>query len=118
MSPSPGGLQVTESGISLVAAETYFNPATASRFVFRIEQEGATVTDYDELHERRMHLIVVRRDLHGFQHVHPRFEDGQWITEELRTLEPGVWRAFADFSTGGRPMTLGIDLHVEGEYRP
>jgi hypothetical protein len=33
-------------------------------------------------------------------------------------MEPGVWRAFADFSTGGTPVTLGVDLHVAGDYRP
>ena len=47
---------------------------------FRIVDEaGETVTDFDTEHERRMHLIVVRRDLSGFQHVHPeQLADGSW----------------------------------------
>ena len=36
-----------------------------------IGPDGQPVTAYDEQHERDLHLIVVRRDLTGFQHVHP-----------------------------------------------
>ena len=35
--------------------------------------------DFDVEHTKRMHLIVVRRDLTGFQHLHPRMAaDGTW----------------------------------------
>jgi hypothetical protein len=76
------------------------------------------VTSFDELHERRMHLIVMRRDLTGFQHLHPTMdEDGTWRTD-ITLPTGGVWRAFADFSTARIPMTLGLDIHVAGEFRP
>ena len=51
-----------------------------------------------------MHLIVVRRDLTGYQHLHP---DARPPTAagacRLRLPAAGVYRAFADFSVGGRP---------------
>jgi hypothetical protein len=76
------------------------------------------VTAFDELHERRMHLIVLRRDLTGFQHLHPEMDEaGTWRTS-LRLPSAGAWRAFADFSTEGAPTTLGVDILVEGEFRP
>jgi hypothetical protein len=33
--------------------------------------DGEPVTDYAVKHEKELHLIAVRRDFTGFQHVHP-----------------------------------------------
>jgi hypothetical protein len=80
--------------------------------------DGHPVTSFEELHERRMHLIVIRRDLTGFQHLHPDMsEEGTWRTNLLFPTG-GAWRAFADFATGGVPSTLGLDVLVEGDFRP
>ncbi|WP_235738846.1 DUF748 domain-containing protein [Nocardioides alcanivorans] len=69
------------------------------------------------MHEKQLHLIAVRRDLTGFQHVHPTLgERGTWRTE--LDLTPGTWRVFADFSAHGAPLTLGADLQVAGDYEP
>ncbi|MBJ7358080.1 hypothetical protein [Nocardioides sp.] len=78
--------------------------------------EGEPVTAYDEAHERDLHLIAVRRDLTGFQHVHPTLDPatGEWSTE--LALEPGSWRVLADFvPSGGEQVVLGADLVAEGD---
>ncbi|PTA48213.1 hypothetical protein [Micromonospora sp. RP3T] len=107
----PGGLLVSERGYTLQPVT-----APAGEFAFRITgPDGAPVTRYDVAHDRRMHLIVARRDLSGFRHVHPELAaDGTWrVASPL--AGPGVWRAFADFTpTGGEPLTLGVDVTVPG----
>ncbi|GHJ17822.1 hypothetical protein [Micromonospora sp. AKA38] len=107
----PGGLLVSEQGYTLQPVT-----APAGEFAFRITgPDGAPVTRYDVAHDRRMHLIVARRDLSGFRHVHPELAaDGTWrVASPL--AGPGVWRAFADFTpTGGEPLTLGVDVTVPG----
>ena len=54
------------------------------------------MTAYDVEHEKDLHLIVVRRDLTGFQHVHPLLDrtTGTWSVDVR--LTPGVWRVVAD----------------------
>ncbi len=76
------GLGVAENGLRLVA------PATAragvrERFAFRVvDAHGVTVRDFAIEHTKRLHLIAVRRDLTGFQHLHPRQDaDGSWSTD-------------------------------------
>jgi hypothetical protein len=66
-------------------------------------------------HEKRLHLIAVRRDFTGFQHVHPVLAaDGTWTTS--LDLTPGQWRVFADFKAAGADaLTLGADLFVPGD---
>ncbi|MBD0330547.1 MAG: hypothetical protein ICV64_10660, partial [Thermoleophilia bacterium] len=79
-----------------------------------IVRGSRTVRAFDLEQERRMHLIVVRRDLFGFRHLHPRMRpDGTWMTR-LRFAEGGAYRLFADFVTAGRRATLGVDVFVRG----
>ncbi|MCO1595406.1 DUF748 domain-containing protein [Micromonospora sp. RHAY321] len=107
----PGGLLVSDRGYTLEPVA-----APAGEFAFRIGgPDGRPVTRYDVAHDKRMHLIVARRDLSGFRHVHPDLApDGTWrVASPL--VGPGQWRAFADFTpTGGEPLTLGVDVTVPG----
>ena len=73
------------------------------------------MVDFDEAHGQRSHLIVVRRDLTRFQHLHPDLaSDGTWRVEDFRLPAPGVYRAFVDIVVGGQPTTLGFDLFSRG----
>jgi hypothetical protein len=61
----------------------------------------------------------VNRELTAFHHVHPRLEvDGTWSID-LPTLDPGSYRAVADFQIADGPrLALGTDLAVLGVYQP
>ena len=114
------GLAVAAAGVRLVPAKTVLSAGKPEIFSFRIERRAhqAAVREFDVEHARRMHLIVVRRDLTGFQHVHPTMRpDGTWTTT-LTLTAPGAYRAFADFSTRGRRVTLGVDVFVPGQWSP
>lgn len=113
------GLASAQDGYRLVPERSELSPSDAARYRFRIvDADGQTVHDFDVEHERRMHLIVVRRDFAGFQHLHPRQRhDGSWVAE-ADLSESGVYRAFADFSTGGTALTLGTDVFVAGAFEP
>jgi hypothetical protein len=113
----PAGLASSRGGYTLTPTDP---TPTAGSFSFQITgPDGAPVTAFDVEHDKRMHLIVVRRDTTGFQHVHPEMApDGTWTV--LLTLPAGgSYRAFADFApTGGAGTTLGVDLAVPGAFEP
>ena len=115
----PGGLMVSQDGYTLTLASTRAEAGRAVPLAFTVTgPDGAPVTDYEVEHEKRLHLVVVRRDGTGFQHVHPEQDaDGRWTTAV--DLVPGDWRVLADFvPAGGAGLTLGADLAVPGGYRP
>ncbi|MFC7483289.1 hypothetical protein ACFQX7_29350 [Luedemannella flava] len=63
---------------------------------------------------------MVRRDLSGYQHLHPTMaSDGTW-TIPLTVASAGQYRIFADFQPTGRAsaLTLGVDLAAAGTYLP
>jgi hypothetical protein len=112
------GLAVADGGYRLVAERTRFQRGTATLRFAIVDETGATVSDFVVEHERLMHLILVRRDFEGFQHLHPRqLEDGSWAAK-ARLDRPGAYRMFADFATAESPVTLGADLFVGGAFDP
>lgn len=114
-SEEPAGLGISADGRTLQLGVTQFERGRAGNLRFTIEDaDGQPVTGFDELHERRMHLIVVRRDGAEFRHLHPEMDaDGTW-TVPVRFDQPGVYRAFADFSADGEQETLAGDVFVSG----
>ncbi|MEJ7875879.1 MAG: hypothetical protein WKF62_04390, partial [Solirubrobacterales bacterium] len=113
------GLAVVADPYRLVPEATTHERGRVSPYRFKVvADDGETVHDFDIEHERRMHLIVVRRDFASFQHLHPeQVSDGSWQTD-LELNEGGVYRVFADFATGGRSLTLATDLFVAGAFDP
>jgi hypothetical protein len=79
-----------ENGLSSVAGGYRFAPARTTLplgrptpFRFRIvDEQGAAVRDVDLDGGTRAHLIVVRRDFKGYQHLHPTLRaDGSWTLQ-------------------------------------
>ncbi|WUI10633.1 hypothetical protein OHQ87_27985 [Micromonospora sp. NBC_00421] len=118
------GLSVTSGGYTLTPSGGEFVAGRAGELRFQIrDAQRRAVTRFAIVHDKPMHLVVVRRDLTGFQHLHPTMAtDGTWSVP-LTLPEPGVWRAYTDFTVvadDGRqtPATLGVDLVAPGDYAP
>lgn len=91
----------------------------ATSLAFHLDHDGAAVTAFTEQHEALLHLLLVQRDLSGFQHLHPTMSpDGTWRVD-ADLAAPGAWRVVADSrptdATAG--VVLGIDLVVPGDVR-
>lgn len=117
----PAGLQISQDGYRLQPLTTALTPGAATEFAFRVlGPNGDPVTRYAPTHEKDLHLIVVRRDLSGFRHVHPTLGgDGIWRIP-LTVAAAGQYRLFADFRPADRAeaLTLGADIPAPGRYAP
>jgi hypothetical protein len=115
------GLAVSEGRLELALQRTELRRGRPAELRFGIVGPGGRpVRDFDVAHEKRMHLIVVRRDGQGFQHLHPELgADGIWRVR-LTLRISGSYRVFADFKHRGQAHTLAADLAVDGaaDYRP
>jgi len=114
------GLASSLEGYTLVPDAATLPAGGAVPFGFTVVgPDGHAVTDYTESHEKDLHLIVVRRDLAGFQHVHPEVDaEGRWSVP-LNLSAAGSYRVFADFVTAdGKDLTLGADVAVAGDFAP
>jgi hypothetical protein len=106
-------------GVSVEAHPSVFPHAGDHRLRFRItDSGGGIIQTFDEIHDRRMHFIIVREDLAYFMHLHPTLHGEGWWEAVINFREPGPYTAFADFSTAGSSVTLPLALHVQGHYEP
>lgn len=115
------GLAVSDGSLRLALRQTELARGRTTELRFSIVgADGRALRDFDVEYEKRMHLIVVRRDGQGFQHLHPTLgDDGAWRVR-LTLPEAGAYRVFADFVHGGDARTLAADVAVDGraDYRP
>jgi hypothetical protein len=114
------GLAVAANGYRLDLSQDTLSANTVRTFRFRVlGPDGAPVIRFAVEHDKRLHLVIVRRDTSGYQHVHPEMAaDGTWsVPVTLR--EAGSYRVFADFTAEGGPRTtLGAEVQVSGDYQP
>lgn len=114
------GLAVAAGGYRLELDQDTVPAGVPRPFRFRIlGPDGTPVTRFTVEHDKRLHLVLVRRDTSGFQHVHPELAgDGTWSIP-LTLPAAGTYRVFTDFTAEGGPRTtLGADIQVPGQYQP
>ena len=117
--PIGDGTRTSEFGFTLVVKD---RPAHAGRGSVKLMVNGpkGPVLDAAVEQTKKMHLIAVRKDLTGYQHLHPELAaDGTWSVE-VDFSTPGGWHLVADVTPivpGGSSarVALGADIDIPGD---
>lgn len=73
----------------------------------REKQTGERVKEFDILHEKLMHVIIVSEDLSHFSHIHPVFERNEGIFSIYHVFpEDGIYKIWVDFKPKNGEQTL------------
>ncbi|HVF85573.1 MAG TPA: hypothetical protein VM821_06305, partial [Abditibacteriaceae bacterium] len=79
---------------------------------------GAPINDYEVVHDKKLHFIVVSSDLGFFNHIHPQFVgDGKF---QIKTTLPraGTYRLYADYKPQGKEGEVALqEINVGGATR-
>ena len=109
------GTTVSAGGYTLQPLERSQPPGVRADYRFRIVgTDRQPATRFAVVHDKPLHLIVVGRDLSGYQHLHPTMApDGTWSVP-VTLARPGGYRVYADFSVTAAngtqlPLVLGVD---------
>ena len=77
--------------------------------------DGTPIKSFDILHEKLVHLIVVRDGLDEFAHLHPDVDGSGMMTTQFAFPKSGKYRLFADHQPQGKPAGLATgELNVSG----
>lgn len=104
-------------------------------FTPRDEADKSVPVPLDVVHEKKIHLIIVSKDLSYFEHIHPEYNaDGSYKIKVLKDKKSyskgeghdetsfqhgGDYVLFMDYSPAGSGHKLArIPLRVEGKERP
>jgi plastocyanin len=107
--------------IQMVSSLGNIKPNQTVTIAYKIKDDQNNILkDFDIVHEKIMHFIVVRKDLQYFQHIHPEFNKATGeFSIPVTFATDGEYRMFADFtpstsqmgSDGERlPVTLSQDV--------
>ncbi len=78
-------------------------------------EDGTRVTSFDVLHEKLVHLIVVREGLDEFAHLHPEVSSSGNMSISYKFPKPGKYRLFVDFKPKGQQQSLATgEITVPG----
>ncbi len=81
--------------------------------------DGEPIKKFDVLHEKLVHLIVVREGLDEFAHLHPEVDPSGAVTIEYAFPKSGKYRLFADHQPQGKSPGLAVgELAVDGNDEP
>ncbi|MCH5586096.1 hypothetical protein MK805_14230 [Shimazuella sp. AN120528] len=80
------------------------------------DEKGKPIERFDTTHEKKLHLIVVSKDLHYFNHIHPELKGKGLFEVTTRFPAGGEYKLFSDFvPTGGTATTKSEWVKVEGK---
>ena len=102
---APAAVSAAQAGVSVeLVAPPSPVANTPVRLTYRLSAGGAPLADVVVSHEQEMHLIIVRRDLAQFQHVHP-----------ARTANPGEYQIDVTFPESGTYVLYDEFVRASGQ---
>ncbi|MWC29909.1 hypothetical protein [Paenibacillus sp. MMS18-CY102] len=76
---------------------------------------GKPVEQFDINHEKKMHLIIMSKDLSYFGHLHPEYEENGEFTVTTQLPSAGEFKMYADYiPAGGTETTKSNWVTVQG----
>lgn len=77
---------------------------------------GDAVRTFEPIHEKLVHLIIVREGLDHFAHLHPTLDDQGNMTAEYAFPVAGAYHLFADHKPAGEKQALAVArLNIAGD---
>ena len=80
------------------------------------QRSGDPIREYELVHDKLMHLIIVNEDLSYFAHIHPTFQDNDESFTIVHTFpESGRYKLWIDFKPkGGNQTLVAFRINVTG----
>lgn len=105
--------------VSMAVSPTAPAAGQAATVRFRVRHDGKPVRQFDTVHEKTSHLIVVSRDLSQFQHLHPVLGTDGVFTVSVQFPTGGAYRMFMDVTPKkGVQLVRPFDVAVQGPPPP
>ena len=108
-SPVPPGFAV--DGYVLVNAES--QPTTGAATFFIKGPDGQRVTEFTEAQGALLHVVLIRFDVSGFEHLHPDINaDGSFV---VPLDKPGKWHIVIDAQPAGATAPIVLTTNIDDE---
>ena len=87
---------------------------TLLKFTINDLQAKKPISDLDIVHDKIMHVVLVRDDLKHFEHVHPEAAGQGVFSVPFNFTASGTYRIWIDFTIDGMQHIVDFDINVPG----
>jgi len=70
--------------------------------------DGAMISAFETVHEKKVHLIIVRDGLDHFGHIHPDVDKSGNMTATFTFPVPGLYRLYADYKPEKKEQAVSM----------
>ena len=84
------------------------------KFTINEIQSKNPISDLDIVHDKIMHVVLVRDDLKHFEHIHPQPLDQGVYSVPFNFTASGFYRIWVDFTVNGMQHLVDFDINVPG----
>jgi len=109
-----------QSALTVKTEPAAIKPGESVRYSLMIhDATGSMIKDFETVHEKKLHLIIVRDALDRFAHVHPEVDGAGNITGTFTFPTAGKYRLYADHKPAGKGQATSIaEVDVAGAPPP
>jgi hypothetical protein len=121
LDPQPGRRREKPYRLDLAVAPAHprAGEPTELRLRYQSRKDRQVVRDFDVVHEQKLHLLIVSKDLQFFDHVHPDLAADGTFTISYTFPYGGDFLLFTDATPAGAgQQVLSAPLHVQGPAAP
>lgn len=104
----------------LKAEPAAIKPNEPVKFTISVKNEnGEMLKDFDIVHEKAMHVLIVSEDLAEFYHEHPTMQSDGSMTLDFTFKNGGRYYLFADYKPKDGNQTVDrLNVEFDGNERP
>lgn len=87
---------------------------------FHVSEGKQNLTDFETVHEKKCHLMLVSADYQDYQHIHPKLDKaGNFTMCNVAFKRPGLYYVFFDVTPeGSKQIVKRFDFQVQGQGTP
>lgn len=103
--------------LEFLSAPTVIKAGEPATWTLKIvdAQTGAPVADFDRVHEKLMHLLLISSDLSWFNHLHPEYKGEGVFTISAVLPKAGSYKLYADYTPKGKTQEVAqYELATDG----
>lgn len=82
------------------------------RFTINEMHSGKPISNLGIVHDKIMHVVLVRNDLKHFDHVHPEMNEAGIFSAPYIFSSSGLYRIWVDFTIDGMQHIIDFDINV------
>ena len=98
--------------VNFIRSEVITNKEALLKFTIQDIETKKPVSELEKVHEKIMHIILVRNDLKYFDHIHPEMTENGVFVVPYNFSSSGIYRIWIDFTTMGMQHIIDFDLNV------